>query len=72
MLKQIKSLSRLYNMVTFIVAHVTTEDIDNLLNSIEYVFDGVIEMEFDENMANLGIPVRRLRIKRMKGGCRTR
>lgn len=54
-------------MVTFIVAHVTTEDIDNLLNSIEYVFDGVIEMEFDENMANLGIPVRRLRVKRMKG-----
>ncbi|WP_243678156.1 RAD55 family ATPase [Vulcanisaeta distributa] len=67
MLKQFKSLSRLYNMITFIVAHVTTEDIDNLLNSIEYVFDGVIEMEFDENMANLGIPVRRMRIKRMKG-----
>lgn len=67
MLKQFKSLSRLYNMITFIVAHVTTEDIDNLLNSIEYVFDGVIEMEFDENMANLGIPVRRMRVKRMKG-----
>ncbi|MGC9153079.1 MAG: RAD55 family ATPase [Vulcanisaeta sp.] len=67
MLKQLKSLSRVYNLVTFIVAHVTTEDIDNLLNSVEYVFDGVIEMEFDENMANLGIPVRRLRIKRMKG-----
>ena len=67
MLKQLKALSRLHNMVTFIVAHVTTEDIDNLLNSIEYVFDGVIEMEFDENMANLGIPVRRMRVKRMKG-----
>lgn len=67
MLKQLKSLSRFYNMVTFIVAHVTTEDINNLLNSIEYVFDGVIEMEFDENMANLGIPIRRMRVKRMKG-----
>ncbi|BDR91737.1 RAD55 family ATPase [Vulcanisaeta souniana] len=66
-LKQLKSLSRFYNMMTFIVAHVTTEDIGNLLNSIEYVFDGVIEMEFDENMANLGIPVRRMRVKRMKG-----
>ncbi|PLC67478.1 AAA family ATPase [Vulcanisaeta sp. EB80] len=67
MLKQLKALSRSRNLVSFIVAHVTTEDVDNLLNTVEYVFDGVIEMEFDENMANIGIPVRRLRIKRMKG-----
>ncbi|MFB6469887.1 MAG: RAD55 family ATPase [Vulcanisaeta sp. AZ3] len=66
-LKQLKSVSRTYNLITFMVAHVTTDDVDNLLNNVEYVFDGVIEMEFDENMASLGIPVRRLRIKRMKG-----
>ena len=67
MLKQLKTLSRNSDLITFIVAHVTTEDIDNLLNTVEYVFDGVVEIEFDENMASLGIPVRRLRIKRMKG-----
>nr|KJR72325.1 MAG: ATPase AAA [Vulcanisaeta sp. AZ3] len=66
-LKQLKSVSRTYNLITFMVAHVTTDDVNNLLNNVEYVFDGVIEMEFDENMASLGIPVRRLRIKRMKG-----
>ncbi|KUO84637.1 MAG: AAA family ATPase, partial [Vulcanisaeta sp. MG_3] len=54
MLKQLKALSRSRNLVSFIVAHVTTEDVDNLLNTVEYVFDGVIEMEFDENMANIG------------------
>lgn len=66
-LKQLKALSRMYNTLTLIVAHVTTEDVGNLLDNIEYIFDGVIEMEFDENMANLGIPIRRMRVKRMKG-----
>lgn len=67
MLKQLKALSHNNNALTLTVAHVTTDDVNNLLNSIEYVFDGVIEMEFDENMANLGIPIRRMRIKRMRG-----
>ncbi|WP_069806541.1 RAD55 family ATPase [Vulcanisaeta thermophila] len=67
LLKQLKALSRRYGLLTLTVAHTTTEDVSNLMSNLEYVFDGVIEMEFDENMANLGIPIRRMRIKRMRG-----
>lgn len=67
LLKEIKMITRRYNAVGVIVAHTTTEDLSDMIDNMEYVFDGIIEIELDPNLAQLGIPVRRLRVKRLKG-----
>ncbi|ABW01218.1 RAD55 family ATPase [Caldivirga maquilingensis] len=67
LLKEIKMITRRYNAVGVIVAHTTTEDLSGMIDNMEYVFDGIIEIELDPNLAQLGVPVRRLRIKRLKG-----
>ncbi len=67
LLKETKMITRRYNAVGVIVAHTTTEDLSSMIDNMEYVFDGIIEIELDPNLAQLGIPVRRLRVKRLKG-----
>ncbi|WP_291767099.1 RAD55 family ATPase [Caldivirga sp. UBA161] len=67
LLKEIKMITRRYNAIGVIVAHTTTEGLSEMIDNMEYVFDGIIEIELDPNLAQLGIPVRRLRVKRLKG-----
>jgi hypothetical protein len=67
LLKEVKMITRRYGTLSVIVAHTTTEDISGIIDNMEYVFDGIIEIELDPNLAQLGIPVRRLRVKRLKG-----
>ncbi|WP_291999601.1 RAD55 family ATPase [Caldivirga sp.] len=67
LLKEVKMITRRYNTVSVMVAHTTTEDLSGMIDNMEYVFDGIIEIELDPNLAQLGVPVRRLRVKRLKG-----
>jgi RecA-superfamily ATPases implicated in signal transduction len=67
LLKEVKMITRRYGTLSVVVAHTTTEDINGIIDNMEYVFDGIIEIELDPNLAQLGIPVRRLRVKRLKG-----
>lgn len=67
LLKGLKAVTRRFNVLTAVIAHTTSEDVANLLNNMEYVFDGIVEVELDPNLAQVGVPVRRMRVKRLSG-----
>lgn len=67
LIKGMKALSREKGLLSIITAHTTTDDITNLLDTIEYTFDGVIEVDLDSTLQQIGLSIRRFRVKRMKG-----
>ncbi|MGC8597888.1 MAG: RAD55 family ATPase [Thermocladium sp.] len=66
-IKGMKALSRERGLLSIVVAHTGTDDINNLLDTIEYTFDGVIEVDVDPTLQQIGLTIRRFRVKRMKG-----
>ncbi|GGP20526.1 ATPase [Thermocladium modestius] len=66
-IKGMKALSREKGLLSIITAHTTTDDITNLLDTIEYTFDGVMEVDVDSTLQQIGLSIRRFRVKRMKG-----
>jgi len=54
-------------MIAIVSIHTGMEGAENLLFALEYSSDGVIEFGFDPNLENIGIPLRRLKVKKLRG-----
>jgi len=66
--KTVRALtSKARRILAFATLHTTTSDTVELKRSLEYLVDGVIDIGIDPNLQQLGIPVKQLIVKKMKG-----
>lgn len=66
--KSVRALvSKLRKVLVMMILHSTTETISQLQLEIEYMVDGVIETRIDPNLQEIGIPLKQLLIKKMRG-----
>ncbi|MGB9728527.1 MAG: RAD55 family ATPase [Thermoprotei archaeon] len=55
------------NIITLVTLHVTTEALAELKNNLEYLVDGIIDTRIDPNLQELGIPIKQMMIKKLRG-----
>jgi len=55
------------NIVTLATLHVTTDALVELKNNLEYLVDGIIDTRIDPNLQELGIPIKQMMIKKLRG-----
>jgi KaiC/GvpD/RAD55 family RecA-like ATPase len=60
-------LSKLRNNLVIVVLHVTTDTLSQFELEMEYMVDGVIETRIEPNLQEMGIPLKQLLIKKMRG-----
>lgn len=60
-------VSKSKNVITLVTLHVTTDALAELKNNLEYLVDGVIDTRIDPNLQELGIPVKQMMIKKLRG-----
>ncbi len=65
--KGLKLIGRKTCSICLVSLHLGIPGLEQLYSSIEYLSDGFIEMGFDPRLEELGIPLRRLRVKKMRG-----
>ncbi len=66
-IRGIKALCRNYGLLGVIDMHTGIPGFEQLEAIVSYMVDGVIEMGFDPQLEELGFPLRRLRVRRMRG-----
>ncbi len=66
-IKGLKALSKRYGIISIIVLHSGIPGLEQIYSTIEYVSDSFVEMGFDPSLEQLGIPLRRLRVRKLKG-----
>jgi KaiC/GvpD/RAD55 family RecA-like ATPase len=54
-------------VITIITLHTTAEALNQLKNHLEYLVDGVIDTRLDPNLQELGIPLKQLNVKKLRG-----
>ncbi len=64
--KGLKLIGRKTGCISLVTLHLGIPGLEQLYSSIEYLSDGYIEMSFDPRLEELGIPLRRLRVKKMR------
>lgn len=60
-------ISKNKNIITLITLHVTTDALVELKNNLEYLVDGIIDTRIDPNLQELGIPIKQMMIKKLRG-----
>ncbi|MEM3832158.1 MAG: RAD55 family ATPase [Thermoprotei archaeon] len=55
------------NIVTLVTLHVTTDALVELKNNLEYLVDGIIDTRIDPNLQELGIPIKQMMVKKLRG-----
>jgi KaiC/GvpD/RAD55 family RecA-like ATPase len=66
-IRGLKALCRKHGLLGLVTLHTGIPGFEQLEAIITYMVDGVIEMEYDPNLEEMGIPLRRIRIRRMRG-----
>ena len=51
----------------FLTLHTTTDALAELRAHLEYLVDGVIETRIEQNLQEIGIPLKQLMVKKMRG-----
>lgn len=59
--------SKARRILTLATLHTTTNDSIELKRNLEYLVDGVIDIGLDPNLQQLGIPIKQLMVKKMRG-----
>ncbi len=70
-IKGLKSLCKRYGIVSILVLHTGIPGLEQIYSAIEYISDSFVEMGFDPSLEQLGIPLRRLRVRKLKGASHT-
>ncbi len=65
-IRGIKALAKSMNMLGVATMHSGIPGFEQLEAIITYMVDGIIELEYDPSLEELGIPLRRMRIRRMR------
>lgn len=66
-IRGVKALCRNYGLLGIIDMHTGIPGFEQLEAIVSYMVDGVVEMGFDPQLEELGFPLRRLRVRRMRG-----
>ncbi len=64
--KGLRGICKRYKALGLVSLHTGIPGLEQLYHAIEYLSDGVIELGFDPSLEQLGIPLRRLRIVKVK------
>ena len=64
--KGFKLIARKYDMLGIVAIHTKIPGFEQLEEMLKFTLDGIIELGIDESFAQMGIPLRRLRITRIK------
>jgi len=59
--------SKARKILTLATLHTTTSDSIELKRNLEYLVDGVIDIGLDPNLQQLGIPIKQLMVKKIRG-----
>ncbi len=70
-IKGLKSLCKRYGTVLILVLHTGIPGLEQIYSAVEYISDSFVEMGFDPSLEQLGIPLRRLRVRKLKGASHT-
>ncbi len=65
-IRGIKALAESREMLGLATLHTGIPGFEQLEAILSYMADGVIDLEFDPNLEELGIPLRRMRVRRMR------
>ncbi len=65
-IKGLKLICKKTNSICIASLHLGIQGLEQLYSSIEYLVDGYIEVGFDKKLEELGIPLRRLRVRKMR------
>lgn len=66
-IKGLKSLCKRYDIISILVLHTGIPGLEQVYSAVEYISDSFVEMGFDPSLEQLGIPLRRLRVRKLKG-----
>jgi len=66
-IKGVKRIVRAYNLTCVATLHTGIPGLEQVYAAMEYVSDGFVEFSFDPQLEDMGIPLRRLRVKKLKG-----
>ncbi len=69
--KGLKSICKRYGIVSILVLHTGIPGLEQMYSAIEYISDSFVEMGFDPSLEQLGVPLRRLRVRKLKGASHT-
>ncbi len=64
--KGLRGICKRYKALGLVSLHTGIPGLEQLYHAIEYLSDGVVELGFDPSLEQLGIPLRRLRIVKVK------
>lgn len=68
LIKSIRAhVSKSRKVLSFIVLHTDTEEMMELEKNIEHLFDGVIYTRINEDLRKIGIPLKELLVKKLRG-----
>ncbi len=65
-IKSIKRLSRRYNVLVMTVLHTGIPGFEQIESLTYYLADGVVVMDFDPRFEEIGLPLRRIRILKLR------
>lgn len=60
-------VSKSRGVISLQVLHTDTDELANLEKNIEHLFDGVIYTRINEDLRNIGIPLKELLVKKLRG-----
>jgi len=64
--KGLRLITRQHEMIGIVAIHTKIPGFEQLEEMLKFTLDGIIELSFDESFAQVGIPLRRIRIVRVK------
>jgi len=65
-LKGLRGICKKYRAIALVSLHTGIPGLEQLYFAVEYLSDGVVEFGFDPSLEQLGIPLRRLRVVKIK------
>lgn len=65
--KALRAEAKYRDILILSTLHLGMINVENLIFALEYVSDAVVEFGLDPNLEQLGIPLRRLRVKKARG-----
>lgn len=65
-IKGLRLIAKQHEMIGVVAIHTKIPGFEQLEEMLKFTLDGIIELSFDESFAQVGIPLRRIRIVRVK------
>jgi len=65
-IKSVRLVSRLHGALALSVVH-TGNDVDAVIDAVEFSMSGILEVDIDPTLQQVGLVVRRVRVRRMRG-----